>query len=460
MKGIKIFVILTSLAFVSITHSVFAQVPIDDTCKISPSLKVTPDFLIIPPGTHYPDTPDNLVSPSDIIPKTTVSGNFKANSKCTGPFTAHLFDGIPDGEPPEPPVILNTTTLDPSYSFSKDFDNDLQNLGNRSFYLSVVDACGYSNNVTAYNVTVDGQQMSHEHFAYIKKYRRPSNIKISDGSKTQYNSNNLLVLPAPSIVSVTTTSQGNQVTVKGSGFSDTGNSVQFIDAIYSTEVVEVTNIPSNDSGTTLTVTIPRLTSSGLYSSIKVRASGSKCKVDTYSEWSNSFPLLKKKIVTIGGIHSTLADPIFNFIENIAPGSSKIALGSTSVAHNNTVVRNKINEELTAGNKVIVFAYSLGSVIAYNLRGEFTGKPVEFMYIDPPYLPVLCNIPGSTIFDTTLRAICRAYKNGIVTDRNTINWTNGTGKGKNHEPWTFPQYQANSEKLLVLKDKIQIRLSNP
>ncbi len=173
--------------------------------------------------------------------------------------------------------------------------------------------------------------------------------------------------------------------------------------------------------------------------------------------------LSKKIVAIGGIGSKLTEPMFNFIENIASGSSKIALGGNGVAQNNAVVRNKINTELTAGNKVIVFAHSLGAVIAYNLRGEFAGKPVEFMYIDPPYYPTLCDFTPGKFFSATLAAICKAYRNGwngIEADPNTINWTTGAGRGKNHDPWTSPQYGTNRAKLLDLKNKVQTRLSNP
>ncbi len=185
MKSEKILVIFISLAVLFITTSVSAQTTASDPCKISLSLNVTPDFLIIPPDSVV-DSPDFLVPPSSVVPKTNISGDFNATEKCKAPFTIHLFDEVRS----EPPVIIDTTTKNLSYSFKKDVNNNRTMTGDRRVKLSVADACGYNNNVSVYNSVVDGGNTSKAAFDLLKKKHPPESSKKSDGSKTQYNPNN------------------------------------------------------------------------------------------------------------------------------------------------------------------------------------------------------------------------------------------------------------------------------
>ncbi|OHA18244.1 MAG: hypothetical protein A2664_02130 [Candidatus Taylorbacteria bacterium RIFCSPHIGHO2_01_FULL_46_22b] len=62
------------------------------------------------------------------------------------------------------------------------------------------------------------------------------------------------ILPAPIISSITGGPPGGMATMKGSGFTQTGNSVQFISPVDG-GIFETTNVPSSD-GTTLTFTVP------------------------------------------------------------------------------------------------------------------------------------------------------------------------------------------------------------
>ncbi len=188
------------------------KIPPSDGCQLALSLNVTPDFLISPPDS-VANSSDFLIPPSDIVPKSTVSGSFSSNERCKAPFTLKLLHGIPNGEPPEPPVIIDVSTKNGSYSFKKDTERS------GDFHLSVVDSCGSSNAVTVSNCSVDGGNVSKEAFsrmeqahtcydpkAAVVKTGLFESSKASPGGKTQFNSNDRIPTKTPTVSDIVATS--------------------------------------------------------------------------------------------------------------------------------------------------------------------------------------------------------------------------------------------------------------
>ena len=86
----------------------------------------------------------------------------------------------------------------------------------------------------------------------------------------------------------------------------------------------------------------------------------------------------KQIITVGGIDSALIHPQFAWTRDIAPVAAEISIADLSISESTVKLRNTINAELAGGKPVLVVAHSLGAIIAFNLRDEFKGKPVEFI----------------------------------------------------------------------------------
>ncbi|HEY4503692.1 MAG TPA: hypothetical protein VJJ28_01110, partial [Candidatus Paceibacterota bacterium] len=164
-----------------------------------------------------------------------------------------------------------------------------------------------------------------------------------------------------------------------------------------------------------------------------------------------------KMITVGGIGSTDSHPIFSFMENIAPGSIKIPLRPNSPARNSLILQEEINKQLLTGHRVLVNAHSLGAAIAFDIRDRFQGKCVEFMYIDPPYNNFWSKLPNASLFSGGAALIRRAFERGIATDPDLINWTDGKGSGKEHDPWSYYNYGNNKQKLEALRRAIENRL---
>lgn len=124
------------------------------------------------------------------------------------------------------------------------------------------------------------------------------------------------------------------------------------------------------------------------------------------------------IITLSGIGTGANSPIFSFIDSISPNSVRIPNGFKSLAKNSVLLQDAINQQLTSGKKVIVVGHSVGSLVAYNVHDKFNGKDVNFVYVDPPYKSLACKKVKA------FKAICGS----IMSDPNTINWTNGEAFG--------------------------------
>ncbi|MDP3962711.1 MAG: hypothetical protein Q8Q03_02510, partial [bacterium] len=166
-----------------------------------------------------------------------------------------------------------------------------------------------------------------------------------------------------------------------------------------------------------------------------------------------------RIITVGGIGSGPEHPIFSYTDQIDPTGISIPLGGNSVNQSRNNIRNAIRKELDAGNHVLVVAHSLGGAISFNLKDEFDGQGVDFIYADPPYNSLAARFDPFG-YSSVANEIKKSKAGGIASDPNTIEWTNGSGSGKNHDPWTYPDYKDNDEKLENLKNEILEKMCNP
>ncbi len=262
------------------------------------------------------------------------------------------------------------------------------------------------------------------------------------------------VVPAPVLTRVTPAEVGRIATVYGSGFTPTGNSVRFIvssgggitgnpPAIY-----ELNNLSSPD-GTVLAFTVPEGLGTIPTSGVSFQAGALN------SDWSNIIKFKRPKtLITVGGLGTPLRHRIFPFMDSLSPGI-KIPLRFKSVAKNTVLLRQEINRQLTLGNRVVVVGHSLGAAIAYNIRDEFKGKAVEFVFIDPPYNDPVCKVPVLNLLPV-FRSVRSVACDGIGDDPASVIWTNGSGllHFLSHDAFTFPNYRNNPAHLGDLKRLIE------
>ncbi|MBU6390013.1 hypothetical protein KGQ31_00505 [Patescibacteria group bacterium] len=186
------------------------------------------------------------------------------------------------------------------------------------------------------------------------------------------------------------------------------------------------------------------------------------------------PSILAKIVTVGSIGTSMNGPfsgIFSWIDKIAPDSIRIPSGVHSIAYLTKKLRQTIDDQLAAGNKVLVIGHSLGAYVAFNVKDDFQGKPVQFIYLDPPYN----FLSGKKCFSILGGIFARMYDancHGIATDSDTVKWTNGNAIGlffsnfKYHDPIDFqnapgtaPNGKTNVQNLIDLTSYINKRLSS-
>ncbi len=164
------------------------------------------------------------------------------------------------------------------------------------------------------------------------------------------------------------------------------------------------------------------------------------------------------LIAVGGIFSKTTDPFFSFMRSICPDSTISIAGNESVPKITKRIKEAINAQLQAGKGVLVVAHSKGAVIAYNIQSYVSGRDVSFIYIDPPYANFWSGLPFASKFSSTGAAIKLAAESGIATDLRTINWTNGAGSGKSHDPWSYPGYGNNALHLKDLRRKIILTIA--
>ncbi len=192
------------------------------------------------------------------------------------------------------------------------------------------------------------------------------------------------------------------------------------------------------------------------------------------------PVTPTKIITVGGIGTSINGPfsgIFPWMDKIAPGSIRIPSGLHSIAYLTKQLRQTINDQLAGGNKVLVIGHSIGAFIAFNIHKEFTGKNVQFLYIDPPY-KILLGKKCFSILGGNFSAVHQAVCDGVAIDPVTgkwnpdsINWTDGAAFGaffgnlKYHDAFDYENYtgiapdgKKNAQNLDDLKSIIQNRLA--
>ncbi|MDO8575125.1 MAG: hypothetical protein Q7R78_00280 [bacterium] len=186
-------------------------------------------------------------------------------------------------------------------------------------------------------------------------------------------------------------------------------------------------------------------------------SQSSCKT-TASE--DKYIFVDTKIITVSGGFTGQNNKIFSFIDDIIPGSVRIPYGIKSGIKIIKTLKEKINEQLNKGNRVLVLGHSLGSAIAYNVQKEFRGRGVLGIYIDPPYATAFRKLPvfnwASSICNIN-QAVCTDINGlSIANDSNSIKWTDGKPFGilgfnyRTHDPFGRENFGNNRTHLEQLE----------
>ena len=165
--------------------------------------------------------------------------------------------------------------------------------------------------------------------------------------------------------------------------------------------------------------------------------------------TGEFPVNSKPpvVITVGGFTAggtvpSLGNAIFDTMDRILPSevsSIHVPTNFHSTANLTSTVVQDVNNALSQGRPAIVVGFSLGSLIVFNLRNDFPGQNVQFIYVDPPYAYSPFFAGFASAFNRGLySSVVSAVKNGIAKDPNSIIWTNGAGISNfhNHDPFYY------------------------
>ena len=161
------------------------------------------------------------------------------------------------------------------------------------------------------------------------------------------------------------------------------------------------------------------------------------------------------LITVSGIFTSSHNPIFDFSDSIDPNSTHIASGLKSVSTISDLLRTAIDTQLQNNQHVIVAGHSMGSLAAYNVQSEYQGKDVRFVYIDPPYKGLPCQLIPSM----------KKLGQGLAQSANKVNWTGGSAFGPAfthfpaHDPFDFPGTRSAQEKD-ALKNLLSQMIDDP
>lgn len=166
------------------------------------------------------------------------------------------------------------------------------------------------------------------------------------------------------------------------------------------------------------------------------------------------------VITVSGGGTGRGNPIFTFMDEIAPGALRLPYGARSMAKNTQALRAAIDSQLNQGNEVLVVGHSLGSIVAFNLvKHEYQGQPVTGIYVDPPYKTAFTKIPLLNL-SPTFKAIAHATQDGIASDAGSVKWTDGKPFSHflTHDAFDFPNHGNNQRNLSDLAEVIKARLN--
>ncbi len=175
-----------------------------------------------------------------------------------------------------------------------------------------------------------------------------------------------------------------------------------------------------------------------------------------------------KMIIIGGVDKDPNHPIFNWVKggNKPNLISKLLTKKTNpsiinypLPQNESLAEAKAKlQDMISGSGncscTTIVAFSLGSIIAFNLQKESPQSScTSYLFIDPPYDHPKCKIPFASVFEETCKEINKAKEGGIADSPDTINWTNGTAKPPHHDPFSDPNNPINKENLKALRKAI-------
>ncbi|MEY2664459.1 MAG: hypothetical protein RIT04_267 [Candidatus Parcubacteria bacterium] len=262
---------------------------------------------------------------------------------------------------------------------------------------------------------------------------------------------------------VSATAASSTLTLTGTGFSPTGNTV----VVTSSAGVSVT-IPnvSSISSTSMVVTLPSgYTIADTYT-VKVLPSGGSLYSNT-----TSFTIRSVDIAVITVTGAMLSGAICNWVDTNITGPNKlqktlcIAPFMKSTAKVVKQIKDATDAALAANKKVMIVSQCIGSLIAYNVIAQYYKTYVdkglvEIVYVDPPYGGSFANALFSRVFPGQYAPRAQAIAGGIKYDSRMIDWTRGEGLLHlfTHDAFTYPNYGKNSTNLAALSNVIQKKVT--
>lgn len=192
---------------------------------------------------------------------------------------------------------------------------------------------------------------------------------------------------------------------------------------------------------------------------------------TPSTVTNAVP--QRPVVAIGGHGSTLRDPFFPFIDQVAPGAQKIPLRGTGHGLAGLGVGNALSQirdalRTNAPNTLFI-GNSIGGPLLRKaisqVDPEGTNTQRQAIFVDPPNLdaygfPVSPPRPFSYL-SPTATLIKSQVRKGIMTDPNTVSFTQGRWMNDfKHSPWINPDDPTNAVNIQRLTEIIRSKSALP
>ena len=167
------------------------------------------------------------------------------------------------------------------------------------------------------------------------------------------------------------------------------------------------------------------------------------------------------VITMSGAHTGGNDPFFKFVDSAAQPGTHLPSKGKDIDEWTNELRASIDKSLAEGKNVLVIGYSISAAIAFNvIHDEYQGKPVEGIFIDPPYDVAIARTPLLDRMRNS-RAVQEAAANGVKDDPGTVNWTDGKPfLGDHmliHDAFHWPSFGHNRERIDALGEFIGQKL---
>ena len=182
------------------------------------------------------------------------------------------------------------------------------------------------------------------------------------------------------------------------------------------------------------------------------------------------------VLTVGGSGSTPAERLYPVTNDASPTSNALNYSLSGSGFGLDKFGQKVVEkdltgllqrQIDSGTPTTLVGHSMGAAMLFNTlqqMGEGNNPLFQKIFVDAPNLPwwMAPPRPLDKLFPTT-ESIHDANRNGIASDPNTVNWTDGNwlkAGGAPHSPWNFPNYPGSQKKMKDLQNSILSKSWNP